>query len=387
MLKFYLLLAIALPLTQAIRLFLSNNDGWDDSNVRSLFHLLDTTTTHDLILCAPQFGDSLRPRPTLIGEDEDGEEPEEEDLMSDDGSVSSDDDSSSPGNGNSIFDKDSSPEKVWDPLATKARVEEHRRSWHLGFNVSDFRLNYVPFPLGTNNAIDRGVWFLAPSLYKPRNSPPGNRNLPTYLEQEKPPDLFLVGPKVGSSLGESRRGDQGLSAVEDNTWWASPRRPSISFAGATGVHSGSNGPQPHWSEIYAQLAKHITLAVIESGDPYLPRLTYLHVNFPHIDFMNDRCTRLSQFKFILTSDSPNDDDSLYDDDSLNDNDSLDDPWCGRKGFPFETDVVNRDDGCYVAMSLGVPSDERRPKYSRLSVSARKDIIRRLKPILSCLPDE
>lgn len=46
------LLAVALPLVQGIRIVQSNDDGWSEANLRTLFNVLDDAG-HDVVLSAP----------------------------------------------------------------------------------------------------------------------------------------------------------------------------------------------------------------------------------------------------------------------------------------------------------------------------------------------
>ncbi|KAF1915621.1 hypothetical protein BDU57DRAFT_577407 [Ampelomyces quisqualis] len=377
MLKFYLLLAIyiALPLTQAARLLITGVDGWDDSNIRLLFKLLDRTTDHELILCAPEQATQGGLR--RFGPNNNIDVPDNE-LMSDDGSLWSDGDSllsevSLPDKPRPIFDddieNDSLPKKLWDPIADRERFEQHSAHWKWGFDPSDFRLNYVPSGFtGMRIAIDRAVEYLTPVLYQHRDSDPP---LPSPPELPRIyPDLLLVGPMIGDTLGHNRFDYTGTIIRS----YAKDGHPIISFAGPTGSHFNPDRPNEHreWSKIYAQLAKHITETVIKSRKPYLPEGTYLNVNFPYIDFVNQRCSNVRDFKFILTSHF------------RGDSGVLSYMHCGQWGFPFETEVVDRDDGCYVAITLGrSPSDwfgSEKP-----GVFDRQDVIGRLKPILECLP--
>ncbi|KAF1911247.1 hypothetical protein BDU57DRAFT_524698 [Ampelomyces quisqualis] len=353
MLKFYLLLIIALPFTQAIRLFLTNNDGVDDSNIRSLYQVLEETREHQLILCAPEIGNP--PRRTrgwglLEGEVPEEEMPEEGDLTADDGGSSSDDGESL--SGNDIWDNDPFPKNP--------------------------RIRSVPPPQPPELAIGWGLLNLAPKYYKPLDPAPKNQP----KEREFLPDLFLAGPRVGRSLSIDLRSDQASRAVQQYARLYG--RPSISFAGANGYDDRS---RPYWSRIYAQLAKNIIQTVIESGKPYLPKDTHLHVNFPPIDVENARCTDLGQFKFILTRESEQEEDSHYDRHS------------GKYDFPYEFEVMYRREWvnqCYVSMSLLSPpavvfdpfAFDLSPfaKAAQRKNSDRKEIIDRLRPILSHIPE-
>lgn len=53
MVNFYLLIVVALPLSQAIQLFLTNDDGWDDINIRTFFTYM-ARYDHELMLCSPK---------------------------------------------------------------------------------------------------------------------------------------------------------------------------------------------------------------------------------------------------------------------------------------------------------------------------------------------
>ncbi|KAF1913800.1 hypothetical protein BDU57DRAFT_597071 [Ampelomyces quisqualis] len=382
MYKFYLLLATALPLTQAARLFLSTTDGWDNSNIRSLFNLLDATTDHELILCAPDLQSSRRTRPIFeqleeepMDEDERDERDERDaallieheeltfhdhDLLTDDEFQWSDNDDSSP--------------EGWDPLHNKERQMQPREYWPWGFNISDFRLNYVPFRHGMFFAVREGVERLT-HLYQQRA---GER--PTRIEENskrpipRHPDLYLFGPKNSSSFVDDQRTDKALTTVRSLA--SSQHRPTIYFAGPSGPYVNSTLYSPPLvSKIYAELAKTITQALTgHEGHKYLYRNTFLRVNFPRVDTTYQRCTDVSQFKFILTSHSK--DDQTY---------RHNEKWCGEPGFPYEKAVVEREDGCYVAMTLEDIS-KRSKREPQPQKNARKHIIDRLSSLWTCLPE-
>jgi broad specificity polyphosphatase/5'/3'-nucleotidase SurE len=48
----FLLLAAALPLTQGVRIVQSNDDGWSEINLRTLFDVLNTAG-HEVVLSGP----------------------------------------------------------------------------------------------------------------------------------------------------------------------------------------------------------------------------------------------------------------------------------------------------------------------------------------------
>ncbi|KAF1915638.1 hypothetical protein BDU57DRAFT_539982 [Ampelomyces quisqualis] len=311
MLKFYLLLAIALPLTQAIRLFLTNREGWEHRNIRSLFHVLDTPDD-ELLLCAPKTGGDLK-RPTTP---------------------------------NSLVQV---PDDLDDDV----------------------------FPF----TIELGLKFRAPLVYKwMRDSDPPITS-PDTQEPWKA-DLILVGPNNGSILGN--RG------YHNQLWWiqgmAGDGYPMISFAGANGTFSDPVGLHEARSEIYAKLAKHVIQTLVakplKKGESYIPKHTFLSVNFPDPFSSNQRCTEVSHFKFILTSHW------RYDSHFVPDLSLSVLKGYNPFKFPYEKKVV-KSQGCYVAITHGQRWPWRHRTFNGHPIPnalARQKIIARLEPILSPFPN-
>ncbi|KAF1915639.1 hypothetical protein BDU57DRAFT_518713 [Ampelomyces quisqualis] len=338
MFKFYLLLAIALPLTQAVRLFLTNEEGWKHPYLRSFFNLLDDgNTDRELLLCAPknklpEYHGSVIIKPVEVHV----------------------------------------PDNENDDIIKTPPKDEVHPVFQGGILRSDPRISYAE---DSYSEVQQGLKYRAPLVYKwrPDSDPPITS--PDTQEPWKA-DLILYGPNNGNILGSNGH-FHGLFTVRILTWHG---HQIISFAGAPTTHTN---PYRHSeaikarTEIYAKLAKHITQRVIESGTPpYLPKKTYLSVNFPDPFSDNKRCTEVADFTFVLTS-------HWKKDISL-----LPNLHCNRLYFPYEKKVV-QSKGCYVAITLG---DSRHPSQGftgRPSPRpwARQQIINMLGPILGCFKKE
>ncbi|KAF1914380.1 hypothetical protein BDU57DRAFT_519349 [Ampelomyces quisqualis] len=356
MLKVCLLLTLALPLTQARpreeyppKLLLTNDDGWADSNVRSFYHALSSSTTyHRLTLCAPETGGNGLggPEHSNILHNRDWDESDDESTLVGDDCPWSDDDRPSPGDRSSFLDHDRP--LSGDRSSTHVGVSSPNswRDWPYGTDPMDVLIHKAPAgssPLGAIEAHIRWV----------RNFPYAE----SCVRSTFYPRLYLAGPKVGSSLDDDKRSDRALAAIQE---MAKRGVPGISFAGASGHRTPSDGPQPLWSKIYAQLAKNVTETILETKRPYLPKKTYLHVNFPPV---TERCNDATKFKFILTRDK--EDSHLLLPRSL---------W-GKRDLPFETAVVFNPNDCYVAVSPGYVG------WIGGATLARRQIRKKLKPIL------
>ncbi|KAF1916989.1 hypothetical protein BDU57DRAFT_517416 [Ampelomyces quisqualis] len=356
MLKFYLLLTVALPLAQAARLLLTNDDGWDHPNIRALFHLLDTTTNHKLILSAPTTG-HIEPswfelsRSLLLS----AARPVDQSSRVDDDHETSlgDDDVETLFGGDdhetSFRDDASEHTLVWDEELRK----RHEKAWghRWGYDISDIRLNHGPFD--PKAAIELGQSYLGPMFYHPDgpNHPDGR------------PVLVLVGPTVRDD-----RPDRALAAVE--SLLRRDRSPTIVFATANTI---ADPAREQSSKIFASLAGKIIQRLIRHDKPDIPSSAYLHVSFPHVDIPNGRCSNEEEFKFILTSRKPNN------------RNKLNRAWgCEQEGFPFETEVVGNEHGCYVAISL-VFYDDAGLTSRLLRSRGHKKIHKRLEDILKCFP--
>lgn len=179
------------------------------------------------------------------------------------------------------------------------------------------------------------------------------------------PELALTGPNVGANVAVQLpfSGTVNAATYAANTALI----PAIAFSGVTGEPTAWNAPTPLYSKVYADLALNVTTTIINSGTPYLPRNTFLNVNFAAVQ--DDKCTQASDFKFIYTRihaglTSPRDTD-----------------WCGSTRLPWEAEVLLiRGSHCYATISPGDAGD----KTTVDDLDSQNRILEKLKPILSCL---
>lgn len=141
--------------------------------------------------------------------------------------------------------------------------------------------------------------------------------------------------------------------------------PAIAFSGSTGSQISYTEPTPLYAQIYADLATNITMAVIDSGKPYLPDDVWLNVNFPPVD--DDTCSKLSDFHFVLSRINI----GIFSPDDVE--------TCGSTRLPTERSVILHS-GCYVSISPGDASDKTTVDAERQAV-----VLDKLKGLLSCLP--
>jgi len=215
----------------------------------------------------------------------------------------------------------------------------------IGFNASDPRLNYVhSFPV---TAIKQGIEVTGPQLWN------GTK-----------PELALTGPNVGSNVDFQLpfSGTVGAATYAAHT----ADIPAIAFSGATGNPTAWNETTPHYSEVYAHLALNVTTTIINSGTPYLPKNTFLNVNFGTVSL--DKCRNASDFQFIFTR--------IHAGLKF----FRDAQWCDSRRLPREAHVLRMNNHCYVTISPGDASD----KTTVNDASVQTQIIDKLKPILSCL---
>ncbi|KAI9713619.1 MAG: hypothetical protein M1820_001002 [Bogoriella megaspora] len=182
-----------------------------------------------------------------------------------------------------------------------------------------------------------------------------------------PADIVVTGPNVGANLGLA---DQGSGTVGAATEAVKEGVPAIAFSGTTGSQTAWNvQPVPDYAAIYADLATNVTEALIGSGKPYLPSNVFLNVNFPAAG-SGTSCTKLSQFKFVLSRINT----------ALPFFSGVDVTTCNNGGrLPTENDVVGTD-GCYASISPGHAD-------SKLTATAAQQqvVLNKLGKILSCLP--
>ena len=153
---------------------------------------------------------------------------------------------------------------------------------------------------------------------------------------------------------------------------ASQGIPAIAFSGASGDQiAWDTSPLPLYVSIYADLAFNVTSTLLASGTPYLPKNTWLNVNFPEVSDV--KCPEVAQFKFILTrihQEVP-----FFSDDDVE--------VCGNgERLPEEGEVIKRRDGCWVSVSVGKVEKKLDAEAKEQGVVAEK-----LGGLLSCLPGE
>ena len=290
----FVLLAAALPLAQGIRIVQSNDDGWAENNLRTLFDALAAAGQQTLIsapaedqsgkgwcLCCDLLlqslikSGSMDAPPTTVG-----------------------------ANG---------CEYASCPAGAPGT----------GANATDPRINYVnSFPV---TSIKNGIDVTAPKLWNGAK-----------------PELALTGPNVGSNVAIQVpfSGTVGAAVYAAKTAGI----PAIAFSGKNGDRTAWNAPTPIHSKVYADLALNITTTIINSGKPYLPDNTWLNVNFA--DVTASKCSDASQFKFIFTRINP----GLGSPADAN--------WCGSTRLPWEADLIGfRTGTCYVTISPGDANDK------------------------------
>ncbi|KAF1912706.1 hypothetical protein BDU57DRAFT_458790 [Ampelomyces quisqualis] len=218
----------------------------------------------------------------------------------------------------------------------------------IGANATDPRLNYVNSY--TQVAVRYGIRAMGPRLW-----------------HGKKPELVLLGPDFFNALGFFQYFSPSMRAAMSVA--TNEGIPAIVFDGATGSPTPWHDPTPLHSKIYAELAADITSTIIRSGRPLLPPSTIIYVNFPSVT--DRRCNDTSQFRYILTRNE-----------ALEINDDVGAFWCDATNFPFDTDVIARQNECFVAISPGDAIDA----AESLAMSVQEEFINKLRPILSCLPE-
>lgn len=183
---------------------------------------------------------------------------------------------------------------------------------------------------------------------------------PRFFDGESP-ELAVTGPNVGSNLDIqvpfSGTVGAAVEAVKQGI-------PAIAFSARSGSAISYTEATPLYAQIYGDLATNITMAIIDSGKPYLPDGVWLNVNFPNVD--ENTCNDINDFQFVLSRIniglfSPKDVET-----------------CGSDRLPMERKVV--DAGCFVSISPGDASDKTTVDVERQAV-----VLEKLEGLLSCLP--
>lgn len=212
----------------------------------------------------------------------------------------------------------------------------------IGADPNNSRLEYVnSFPV---TSIKNGINELAPRIF-----------------DGEVPELAITGPNVGSNLDIqvpfSGTVGAAVEAVKQGI-------PAIAFSGRSGSAISYTEETPLYAQIYADLATNITMAIIDSGKPYLPSGVWLNVNFPDVN--DNTCNNINDFKFVLSRINI----GLFSPDDVE--------TCGSDRLPMERKVV--DAGCFVSISPGDADDKTTVDAERQAV-----VLEKLGGLLSCLP--
>ncbi|KAK2832040.1 hypothetical protein FQN49_006912 [Arthroderma sp. PD_2] len=211
-----------------------------------------------------------------------------------------------------------------------------------GHDSKNPRFNYVnSFPV---TSMRYGIHNVAPKFF------------------DSPPDLAVAGPNVGANLGWTVRISGTVGAATEA---ALEGLPAIAFSGSVGRATSWHDATPTYSQVYAALSAQLSSVLLQGASPILPSGIWLNVNYGAVS--GSRCTRASDFKFVLTR-------------ILNAswNTPADVDVCGNGGrLPTETEVVRRD-GCYASVSVATAKDKR-----DADASAQEFVRNRLSSILSC----
>lgn len=193
----------------------------------------------------------------------------------------------------------------------------------VGSNATDPRLNWVnSFPV---TSIKYGFDTFGPQLWS-----------------GAAPDLVVTGPNIGSNLWLQVPFSGTIGAAAEAV--KNHGTPALAFSGFTATKAAWNTlPPPAAATLYADLAVKLTSAVIASGKPYLPEGVFLSINFPSV---SARCSRVEDFKFVLTRINP------Y---GFSGPDA--DHCGGDTRLPTETQVVLDPRGCYVSVSVADAGDK------------------------------
>lgn len=178
----------------------------------------------------------------------------------------------------------------------------------------------------------------------------------------KAPELAVTGPNVGTNLWVQVpfSGTVGAACYAAHT----AKIPAIAFSGASsGNLAWNTSPVPTRSLVYAELATILVNQIVDSGKPYLPDDVFLNVNFPKVE---DKCTKASDFKWVLTRINP----GVFS--------APDVEWCGDDRLPTETEVI-LGGGCHISVSIGDAKDK-----TTVNDDRQATVLAKLKDILVCL---
>jgi len=299
---------------QALDIVLSNDDGWAELNIRELYNAL-TAENHSVVISAPAYDNSGKGSkdkpPTYLR---------------------------APGEFNSL------------PFGAPPT----------GFNQSQPRFNYVNSYPATS--MKHGIDVVAPKFFD------GNK-----------PDLAVAGVNVGRNMGigDTFSGTYGCALMAD-----SMGVPAIAFSAGTGDQiSWETTPVPMYVQLYSDLAVKIIDTLVANEQPWMNPGTFIAVNFPRVGsecphwgaVENPQCTKVEDFKFILTS--ANSWGRWFPKDVFT---------CGAKTLPNDVWIMDtlmrKEDGCYVTITV--------MNRSRFNADPpeQSTVKENLRSILSCLPD-
>lgn len=265
-----------LPFAHGLNIISSNDDGWAEINIRSLYHSL-TSAGHSVVISAPaenQSGTGASPFSHFLYK-----------QLTYSGSL------------------DTPPHKRIFPCEFDSCPGG---SSAYGHNASQPRFNYVNSHPATS--MQYGI----------------NKFSPKFFDGK--PDLAVSGPNVGANLDVavffSGTAGAATHAVKE------ANIPAIAFSGKSGKATAWNDGEPLYSRVYAELSTRLTDQLIASGTPYLPPDVWLNVNFP--DVSDSSCTNPDDFHFVLSRIFPAVP-PVTDDDVES---------CGSKHLPSERKVVD-----------------------------------------------
>lgn len=144
--------------------------------------------------------------------------------------------------------------------------------------------------------------------------------------------------------------------------------PAIGFSGTSGSQTAWDvEPVPNYSLVYAALSTKVVETITKRAGRYMPRGTWVNVNFPTSN--DTTCSSAKDFKFVFSR--------IMTASAMSGSDVR---TCGDGGrLPTETAVLHTP-GCYASISVGNAT-------TKLDVSAAQQryVLNRLTSILSCLP--
>lgn len=178
------------------------------------------------------------------------------------------------------------------------------------------------------------------------------------------PDLAVAGPNVGNNIGLTVYFSGTVGAAN---YAAHTGVPAIAFSGASGSPTAWNASRPHYSDVYADLATNLTNQVVAAGKPYLPRDTWLNVNFGTVS--DSKCTNPADFSFVMSRIHiafP----FITPDDVTT---------CGGSRLPTELEVSLKS-GCYASISVGMAGSK-----GDANATLQEIVLKKLGNLLTCLP--